>query len=84
MVAQQKALAITQGKDHALRALAQRRAENADKEKIDNASLYAGSPMTYYCIACDDVTAVLPECHFGAPPKLCKGCRALKELGWLE
>ena len=71
-----------QGKEAALAALAERRANVP--VKIDNASLMAGSPMYFYCISCGHQSDVLPESYFGTPRKLCSECAALKELGWLE
>lgn len=46
-------------------------------EKIDNATLPAGSPMTYYCHSCGHVTKVLPEDWWrdeDKPPKFCGWC----------
>jgi hypothetical protein len=75
-------LATEKGKEAALRALAKRR---KDKPKqIDNASLYAESPMYFYCISCGHTADVLPEGYLTTPKKLCAECRALKDLGWLE
>lgn len=48
-------------------------------EQIDNSRLYAGSPMYYYCRLCAHVAAVLPESHWGSPPKYCKECKDLKD-----
>ena len=70
----------TQGKDAALEALFERR-ENPPKH-VDNSSLYAGSPMYYYCKSCGHTAAVLDEGHRG-PPQLCKECQAMKDMGWL-
>ena len=80
-----KQLATQQGKEMALQALAERRQENAAKEKIDNANLPAGSSMYYYCISCGGLADVKNEGWFLYPPKkLCDECQALKDLGWLE
>ncbi len=68
-------------KEKALIALQERQAN--PPEKIDNASLYAGSPMFFYCKVCDG-TIVLPENFTCAVPKLCIECDFLKEMGWLE
>ena len=69
-------------KAEALAALEERK-KNRPK-KIDNASLYAGSPMYYYCRVCGSLAAVLPETHNEIPPRLCPLCEELKEKGWLE
>lgn len=76
-------LATTKGKKHALEKLEERREKNSGKEKIRNADLYAGSPMYYYCIACEE-EMTLPELHTCAVPKHCDECKALLECGWLE
>jgi hypothetical protein len=71
-----------QGKEVALAALAERRANKP--EKIDNASLPAGSEMYFYCKACGHLSDIKPESYITAVKKLCKECQALKDLGWLE
>ncbi len=76
--------ATTKGKDAALKALAERREENAKKKKIDNSSLHAGSLMYFYCKSCDGLADTLPESYISPPKKLCDECQALKDLGWLE
>ena len=78
------ALATTKGRAYALKALAKRREENAKKEKIDNASLYAGSSMYFYCVSCNGLADTLPETYISQPKKLCDECQAMKDLGWLE
>lgn len=75
-------LATTKGKEHALAQLAWRR-ENKP-EPINNAKLYAGSPMYYYCKSCGHLAAELSESHLFPAPPLCKECQALKDCGWLE
>jgi hypothetical protein len=65
----------------ALAALADRRA-NAP-QRIDNASLPAGSPMYYYCHVCGHLTAELPENWYDTPPpELCDPCQELVDRGW--
>jgi uncharacterized OB-fold protein len=75
-------LATTDGKEAALKALAERRANKP--EQIDNAALPAYSPMYFYCKACGHLSDVLPESYINPPKKLCEECRALKDLDWLE
>lgn len=72
----------TQGKEVALQALKERR-DNQPKH-IDNSSLPAGSPMYFYCISCGWLAATRGELYTDIPPKLCKECRALQDLGWLD
>ena len=54
-----------------------RKAERKEKykgiERINNALLPAGSPMTYYCEECG-APIVLPECHRCPAPKYCNDC----------
>ena len=75
-------LATTQGKEYALKKLAERRA-NPPKQ-INNSSLYAGDPMYFYCICCGHESDISPESYTCKPKKLCDECQALKDLGWLE
>lgn len=76
------ALATTKGKEAALAALAERRAANEVRERIDNSKLYAGANMHFDCLGCAADISV-PE-NFTRRPSLCPECQALKELGWLE
>jgi len=69
-------------KEKALAALEKRKASKP--EKINNASLYAGSPMYFYCRVCGHTSDVLPESFLGTPKRLCDECAYLKEMGWLE
>lgn len=75
-------LATEQGKKFALEALKQRRANKP--KRIDNSSLYAGSPMYYYCCSCGHLSDVVSEGDYSGYNDLCKECRALKKCGWLE
>ena len=76
------ALATTEGKEAALKALAERR-ENKP-EQINNGRLPAGSLMYFYCVSCGHQSDALPETYTCTPGKLCDECAALKDLGWLE
>ena len=49
---------------------------------IDNASLYAGSPMYFYCILCGGISDILSEDYMGSPRKICADCQELKDNGW--
>ena len=54
--------------------LAQRRADAP--AQIDNASLPAGAPMTYYCVSCGYQVAVLSEDWWRTPPPaVCLWCQ---------
>ncbi len=75
-------LATTRGKDYAQQCLAWRRVNQP--VPINNASLYAGNPMYYYCLTCGHLADVLPESHIGTPRTMCRECAALKQLDWLE
>jgi len=65
----------------ALEMFEKRKARNAKIEKVDNASLYAGSPMTYYCRHCGELTAELPEGYLGKPRTICEPCEVLRAHG---
>jgi hypothetical protein len=69
-------------KDVALKKLAERRANKPSK--VNNAGLYAGSPMYFYCVSCGHASDVLPESYTSPPKKLCEKCQFLKDSGWLE
>jgi hypothetical protein len=58
-----------------------RRLQNLTRIRIDNASLYAGSPMHYDCTSCGADIEV-PE-DWATRPKLCTECQAMKDAGWL-
>jgi len=47
---------------------------NRKKPKVDNGSLYAGSPMYFYCKGCE-AEIVVPESYI-ARPKFCDDCEA--------
>lgn len=50
-------------------------------KQVNNASLYAGSPMYYYCKFCGCETDVLPESHWSAPKRVCDPCEILHDHG---
>ncbi len=52
-------------------------------EPIDNGSLYAGSPMYFYCKFCGNVSDILPESYISPPSHVCGECDILKEAGIL-
>jgi hypothetical protein len=70
-------------REEALRQLEARRSKNAGRKRVDNSALPAGSPMTYYCRSCGDISGVLPEAHSEPVPDLCGRCFSLKHRGWL-
>lgn len=63
-------------KDAALAALAQRREENRSRKRVDNAALYAGSPMYFDCVGCGE-EIVVPE-DYVTRHKFCPKCQTLK------
>lgn len=77
-----KSLATEKGKNEALKQVKERR--KTAPEKINNASLPAGSPMTFYCRTCGHISDMLPECYVNPPRRLCQECQAMKDAGWLE
>jgi hypothetical protein len=65
-------------------ALAEFKKRKALKTKqIDNAMLYAGSPMYFYCKYCGVLSDELPESYTIPPKRCCKECKALVDLGWI-
>ncbi len=66
--------------DVAMKQFKKRKAQWKGKQ-VDNASLYAGSPMYYYCKHCGCQTCVLPECHWDAPKTVCDACDVLAAHG---
>lgn len=72
----------SQGKKAALKALAERRKDNKDRDWAERTARgYAGSPMYFGCIACNGCI-VVPE-NYLSKPNLCKPCQDMKEMGWL-
>jgi rubrerythrin len=51
-------------------------------KQIDNASLYAGSSMYFYCNDCGGVADILPECYGTIPKHTCPDCQEMKDKGW--
>jgi len=82
-------LATQGGKEFALEALRKRRAnpptdkqETDIQKRIESDRFFNGCRVSFsYCLSCGHHTQTL---NISNPPKLCKECRALKELGWLE
>lgn len=68
-------------KEEALKAL-QKRKENQPKH-IDNASLYAGSPMYFYCEICGHLSDKVSESYTLPVKRYCKDCLELIENKWI-
>jgi hypothetical protein len=66
-----------------LDALAARRRHNATKFRKNNADLFAGSPMYYYCRCCGE-EMILPETHACPAPQYCHACLKLSVEDRLE
>lgn len=58
----------------------ERKERNVGKQ-IDNSSLFAGSPMYYYCKQCGEHLCTLPESHIHCPPNVCDPCKILLDHG---
>ena len=69
-------------KEEALAAF--RKRKNNPPTQIDNASLYAGSPMYFYCHLCGHESDVLPEDYTWKPKKICSACQTMKDMGWFD
>ena len=48
-------------------------------KQVNNSSLYAGSPMFFYCDLCGYESDRLPESYTCVPKRHCAACVALKE-----
>ncbi len=68
--------------DPLLAALKQRQEENKTRERKNNSSLPAGSPMYFDCSSCQGEIKV-PE-TYTIVPKLCPKCQELKDLGLIS
>lgn len=67
----------------AIENFVKRKKENTGKQ-TDNGSLYAGSPMYYYCKHCGVHTETLPELHFSIPKTVCDSCKPLVDHGLMD
>ncbi len=65
---------MTQAETRLLEAFKARKAKAAQTPRIDNSSLYAGSPMYFYCCACGINHATLPESYTRPPQPRCDDC----------
>jgi hypothetical protein len=68
---------------NALTALEERKEKSKHEKKINNAELYAGSPMYYYCHLCGLLAEVLPETHMSKPKAYCDPCQELTSHGYM-
>lgn len=73
---------LTQEQKDMLEGLKKRKKEGKKVKQIDNGSLYAGSPMYYYCRLCGLLAATLPETHTCAAPKHCGPCKEMIAAGY--
>lgn len=53
-------------------------------KQIDNSTLYAGSPMHYYCQFCGKPTETLPEGHRSRPKVKCDPCVVIESHGLMD
>lgn len=65
----------------AIQSFVERYSATEGKERTDNSSLPAGSPMFYYCRHCREHTETLPESHVRAPKTVCDPCKVLQDHG---
>lgn len=68
-------------REEAIKALEQRKANRPPH--VNNASLYAGSAMHYYCRHCGVESDVLPEEHTERPKRVCDDCQTLIDNKWM-
>jgi len=71
-------------KDKALEAREARKVQAKKDGRVNNATLYAGSPMYFYCIHCGLESEVCPEGYTWKPMRICGSCQTMEEKGWLE
>ena len=71
-------------KDIAIETFVERCKVHSKEPKIDNGSLYAGSPMYFYCKGCTRHIATLPENYIVSPPRYCEPCQVLVNHGLLD
>ncbi len=64
------------------RLLAERKANKP--QQIDNSSLYAGSPMYFYCRECGHESDVKSEDYTDTPRRYCRPCQEMIDKGWLK
>lgn len=64
--------------------LDQRRALASQSPRIDNAELYAGSDMYYYCRVCSTQHFTVNELYAGTIPGLCADCDQLQSFGMIS
>ncbi len=67
----------------ALKDLSARRAENKNRQPVDNSSLPAGSPMHFDCLACNADFEV-DEDYTPPRPEHCRLCVPLLKAGLLN
>ena len=73
---------LTETQQTMMQGLERRKTEAEGIEKVNNAALWAGSDMYYYCRACGLLAARLPEGHWERPPKNCEPCQAMVDVGF--
>lgn len=71
-------------KDIAIASFVERYKKHSVEKKIDNSSLYAGSPMYFYCRGCTVHHATLPESYITPAPKYCDSCQVLVNHGLMD
>lgn len=72
-------------REAAVNAFHERKAANSQKERVDNGSLWAGSPMYYYCRHCgeEDKKPEIFNLRTNPIKNPCDPCRELIEKGWM-
>lgn len=65
-----------------LDALAKRKARAQHEGRINNSTLYAGSPMYFYCAHCGINHETLPEGYITPPKKFCDACQEMIDRGY--
>ena len=77
-----KVFLMSEAQETMLAGLERRKEESKTIEKIDSSTLYAGSPMYYYCRMCGLLAATLPESHIEPAPRHCEPCKVMVNQGY--
>lgn len=72
-----------EAKDAAVRSFDERRENHP--EHVDQGTLPAGSPMTFYCRLCGWISDIMPEDYFlSTPRRICSECAGLIEHSLID
>ena len=64
--------------------LEERKLKAKEIGRINNSTLYAGSPMHFYCRYCGLESDCLPESYTERPNHVCRPCGDMEREGYLD